>query len=96
MERLLILLAVVFLFSCCREKPQFVYKDLQDVIHASQGCKAVTKVYNAQPVTPIPTTELRSSMLGKVCSQCVDEATLKELREIGEANDSTKRQSKFN
>ena len=90
MTKKIFIALVAFLMVGCHKKPDvhYVYLDLQDVLHASQGCNAVTKYHNAQPVKPIPIINVRKEMLNNICSQCVDETTLYALEKIASANDS--------
>ena len=88
-KKIFIALVAVMMIGC-HESPgiHYVYLDLQGVLHTSQGCKAVTKYKNAQPVKPIPIINVRQEMLNNICSQCVDETTLYTLEKIASANDS--------
>lgn len=85
MKRLLMII-IAFAIVGCTEKHHYVYIDFQGIIHAKQGCKAVSKIHNAQPIRAIPITDVRPFMLHRVCSQCVDESTLTALEEIANAN----------
>ena len=79
-----------FLMVSCHKKPDvhYVYLDMQGVLHATQGCMAVTKYHNAQPVRPIPIINVRKEMLNNICLQCIDETTLYALEKVASANDS--------
>lgn len=72
----------------CHKKPDvhYVYLDLQGVLHATQGCKAVTKYHNAQPVKPLPMIDVKPYMLDKICSRCVDESSMLTFEKIAEIN----------
>ena len=93
-KKILVALAACLMMGCHeKQHVHYVYLELQGVLHASQGCKAVTKYQNAQPVKPIPITNVRKEMLNNICSQCVDETTLFALEKIGAANDSIDNQN---
>lgn len=88
-KKIIVALAACLMMGCHeKQRVHYVYLDLQGVLHASQGCKAVTKNQNAQPVKPIPIINVRKEMLNNICSQCVDETTLYALEKIASANDS--------
>lgn len=93
----MLLLIATYLLMGCHEKPHahYVYLDSQRVLHASQSCKAVAKIHNAQPVSPIAINYLQSEMLREVCSQCIDEKTLFALQKIAEENDSLQRNGNY-
>lgn len=95
MTKKIFIALITYLMVGCHEQPNvhYVYLDLQGVLHASQGCKAVTKYQNAQPVKPIPIINVRKEMLNNICSQCVDETTLFVLEKIAVANDSINNQN---
>lgn len=59
-----------------------VYFDADHILHTQPGCSAVLKYNNAQPVTPVEIDNVNRQQLEKICSQCVTEKHLEQLKEI--------------
>lgn len=64
----------------------FVYVDLARVLHTKNGCTAVLKERNTQPVTPKKTEEVNIGDIEKVCSQCVTGEQYAMLKALAESN----------
>lgn len=64
----------------------FVYIDLARVLHSKDGCTAVLKERNTQPVTPKKTEEVTIGDIEKICSRCVTGEQYVLLKALAESN----------
>lgn len=86
MEKVRMMIAVAMMgamMAACGDEGlgKFVYFDADHILHSQPKCSAVLKYNNAQPVTPVKVEDVHQRQLEKICSQCVTEKQLEQLKD---------------
>lgn len=61
---------------------KYVYYDLDGTLHTKGGCTAVLNFHGSKPVKVVETASLENINFNKICSQCVTEIQIDELKQI--------------
>lgn len=67
----------------------YVYIDVAGVLHVKNGCKSVYKDRGMQVVRPVDPVDVTRSNLNRICSQCVTEGNIVQLKAIISAREQT-------
>ena len=79
----LALFVVVWIYYSLPQKGlgKYVYIDEQEILHASNECKNITKIHGATPVKVYSKNDLTQNIWTKVCPNCVSDKIYEQVME---------------